>query len=201
MTRTRDQDDLEKCRKCGEMIPELSVSCPECGVDEPSEYRYTAKRKRARLVRAVIGVFVLANAFGFWLIFRDATSPPSPVEAPPAGDFIVWMEAGAELYKKGRYSEAIECYTKALKIKPTEAWVYSVRGIAHGRRGKQDEAIADFSRAMELDPKDGGNYLMRSVAYADQGEKEKSFADLKKACVLGSRDACNIAAGMIKKSQ
>jgi tetratricopeptide (TPR) repeat protein len=59
---------------------------------------------------------------------------------------------GNELHNLGKYSEAIECYDKALEINPNLAGVWREKGVALHKLGRYSEAIKCFDRALKLYP-------------------------------------------------
>jgi tetratricopeptide (TPR) repeat protein len=97
-----------------------------------------------------------------------------------------------EFYEKGKQissvknaDQAIDNYSKAIKINPKFVKAYNNRGIAYIWKKKYDLALADFNKAIELDPKNGKAYNNRAIVYSYQGESGKALQDLKKAKSLG----------------
>ncbi|KAJ4438713.1 hypothetical protein ANN_14660 [Periplaneta americana] len=100
-------------------------------------------------------------------------------------------EEGNEVFKAGRFNEAYNLYTDALKIDPhnksTNAKLYFNRATVCSKLGRLNEAVADCSSALELDE----NYLkalLRRAKYrhanASDGEKkeqEKKFKEVGEA--------------------
>ncbi len=84
------------------------------------------------------------------------------------------------------YSEAIECYSRALELDPSLANVYESRGSAHLSGREYGLAIDDLSKVLELDPDNVSVYyprgacLKRSVAYTAKGEHGLADADFSK---------------------
>ncbi len=60
------------------------------------------------------------------------------------------LEEGNEFYEQGRFDEAIEKYTEAIRVEPTFDAPYYRRGIAYAGQGKKAEAIADFEKFISL---------------------------------------------------
>ena len=101
-------------------------------------------------------------------------------------------ETAEEFYEKGKQiasvenaDQAIDNYSKAIKINPKFAKAYNNRGVAYIWKKKYYLAIADFSKAIELDPKNGKAYNNRAIVYSYQGETGRALEDLKKAKSLG----------------
>jgi|TARA_B100000315_G_scaffold6008_1_gene6020 tetratricopeptide (TPR) repeat protein len=62
------------------------------------------------------------------------------------------FKQGYDLYKKGKFKEAIICYNEVLKIDPKDIDALNNKGIALGKLGKLDEAITCYDEASKIDP-------------------------------------------------
>jgi len=67
-------------------------------------------------------------------------------------DAIEWASKGHDLYALGRYEEAIQCYDKALQIKPNFAGAWSNRGVTLDEIGQFEEAIKSYDKALATKP-------------------------------------------------
>lgn len=72
-----------------------------------------------------------------------------------------WFNKGCILYSQRDYSQASECFTKALEIDPQFGAAYYNRGLCSLSIGKKNEAFADLSRAGELGILPSYNILKR----------------------------------------
>jgi tetratricopeptide (TPR) repeat protein len=72
---------------------------------------------------------------------------------------IAWFQEGEKNSKTGNYSEAIQCYRKALDMNPnmSDAW-YNL-GIACGREKKKSEALECYQKAAQLENKNAQRLL------------------------------------------
>jgi tetratricopeptide (TPR) repeat protein len=52
----------------------------------------------------------------------------------------------------GQHDQAIEDYTRALKLDPRLALAYRNRSLAYAAKGDTEKAKADHERALRLDP-------------------------------------------------
>jgi hypothetical protein len=89
-----------------------------------------------------------------------------------------------QLVRGGRYDEAINECTQALRANPRDADAYLYRGRAYHSRNKPgdlDLAIDDFTHATEFAPDNPEPLYSRSLAYRDLGKPTESAADEKKA--------------------
>ncbi|MBI4644052.1 MAG: tetratricopeptide repeat protein [Deltaproteobacteria bacterium] len=102
-----------------------------------------------------------------------------------AQDVQKYVQQGIEKCELGHYDQALKDFNDALKLKPNDASLYDLRGMAYRCKNMVDLAVKDFNKAMELDPKFGRPYRNRAMVYFDKGEFDKSLADLEKAKSLG----------------
>jgi hypothetical protein len=72
----------------------------------------------------------------------------------------------------------------ALKVTPSDAQTYLLRGKAHFRSENWHKAIAELDRAIDLAPDLAKAYVKRSLARLQIGEREAAIADLKMAASL-----------------
>lgn len=98
---------------------------------------------------------------------------------------------GNEYFDKGRWSEAIAEYTKAIekstgtKNNPVMLTAYTNRAEAYFFINNIDQAIADSTKAVEVDPLSVMPYLNRSKYYIYNDEYNKAIADCDKVLELG----------------
>ena len=96
-----------------------------------------------------------------------------------------FFDEGKKFSSVENADQAIDNYSKAIKINPKFSKAYNNRGIAYTLKNKYDLAIADFSKAIKYDPKNGMAYNNRAIIYSYQGESAKALQDLHKAQSLG----------------
>jgi tetratricopeptide (TPR) repeat protein len=84
---------------------------------------------------------------------------------------VIWCKERRELDK------AIADHTEAVRLAPTEAWVYINRGLAWDARREYDKAIADHTEAVRLDPRYAAAYYNRGTAWYARREYDKAIAD------------------------
>lgn len=60
-------------------------------------------------------------------------------------------DLGVLLAKQGKFTQAVECYRAAIRIRPTAA-AYNNLGIALARSGNRAEAEQAFRKAVAIDP-------------------------------------------------
>ena len=70
---------------------------------------------------------------------------------------------GAVYGEKGDFDNAIENFTKAIRLKPDYANAYNGRGAAYAEKDELHSAIFDFTKVIELDPDDAEAYYNRGM--------------------------------------
>lgn len=99
-------------------------------------------------------------------------------------------------HKSGKYLEAIDNYTKALRLCPLEnqterSVLYSNRAASKIQLNYKKPAVNDCCRALELNPSYVRAYLRRAKLYEDLDNLDKSLADYEKVLEfdLGNHEA------------
>jgi lipoprotein NlpI len=98
---------------------------------------------------------------------------------------LVWQGDNAEqllkdsiaALNKGELPEALELASKALKVAPTRADGYLLRGVIHEHLGNYAAAACDATRCLELDPKTAIAFNHRGSAYFKMGKIAASIED------------------------
>ncbi|CAK4633622.1 hypothetical protein LEN26_002019 [Aphanomyces euteiches] len=96
-------------------------------------------------------------------------------------------EEGNELFKAGRYLDAHDLYSKALRLCPTDdeyaynkAVYFNNRAACLIHLGRPDEAIEDCTQSITLSPTYVKAYMRRSQAYEKIDKLEEALQDVKK---------------------
>src|SRR5262249_60812650 len=61
-------------------------------------------------------------------------------------------EQGAELFRAGRFAEAVACFAQATSLAPGYAVAWGNWGNAHFRLGERDKGLLGHDPALPLDP-------------------------------------------------
>ena len=73
-------------------------------------------------------------------------------------------QKGNDCIKRKKYTEAIEFYTKALKVDPSSYAAYSNRSLGYSNEGDFERALQDATKCLDLTPSFARGYLRKSVA-------------------------------------
>ncbi|KAH9836505.1 TPR-like protein [Rhodofomes roseus] len=174
---TVKQDDQESL--------EVAIQCiGEAFAVDPSD---SAQREKLSIQPAT-----LQNVFDVVLKTREkvgagsaAAAPPTPAApaAPTAEDKAnaekLKAEGNAKMSAK-QYSEAIDAYTKAIALDPTNAVYYSNRAAAYSSKEQHSEATLDAQKAIEVDP----NFVK---AYHRLGHAQYCLGDYNEAAAAFRR--------------
>ena len=63
---------------------------------------------------------------------------------------MTYSNRGFAYYNQEEYEKAIVDYSKSIELDPTDAGVYSLRGLAYELLGDEKKAAADSAKAKEL---------------------------------------------------
>jgi tetratricopeptide (TPR) repeat protein len=131
--------------------------------------RWTGPRFLRVLMAAVMAAIALA----------------SPSFAQPAADKAAKLiESAGQHHEKDEWKAAIGDATEALKLEPSSALAYTIRGDARTQIKDYKGAIADLTEAMRLDPTSRVIYINRGAAYRDSGQTDLALDDLDAAIRL-----------------
>jgi tetratricopeptide (TPR) repeat protein len=127
----------------------------------------------------LIGIVVTKNADGQSArhsspssLAQSTDSAPSPTAAVSAH-----VRQGDRAYAEGKYAEAVEAYTNAIKLYDLNEYAYYNRGIAYRKLKDYKNAIADFTKAIQLNPQGTFTYLYRGMALQASGQSDMAIAD------------------------
>jgi tetratricopeptide (TPR) repeat protein len=106
------------------------------------------------------------------------------------------FDRGHEALRDGNARDAIEEFTRAIKLRPDIAAGYRYRAIAHRAVNDRPSAIADFSEAIAQSPHDAQLYAERASEFLKQQRFDLAIADCNEAIRLdpGRGDVIGIRA-------
>jgi tetratricopeptide (TPR) repeat protein len=115
----------------------------------------------------LLSLFALSS-FGTSAAFAKKP-PPSP--AP-------YVQAANSFMQTNRYKDAIDNYSKAIKLDKNNPALYQQRANANIQMAKPKKAIGDLNKALSLDPNDANTYNLRARAYDALSNYDKEIEDL-----------------------
>ncbi|MDZ7738145.1 MAG: tetratricopeptide repeat protein [Bacteroidales bacterium] len=106
-----------------------------------------------------------------------------------AQNFRKIRKAAEAFVESGKYEDAVEQYTHAIQLKPTDIDMYLERGKAYEAMELYDEAYSDYEKAHVFDPKEPEVlYLLGRVS--NKMEKyDQALAHLNRASAVAKRES------------
>ena len=90
---------------------------------------------------------------------------------------LAWRAKGASAFTQKRYADADAAFSRYLDMKPGDAGILAVRGLARSAEGKFVEALADADKSLGLRASLEAR-LARGTALGGLEQKEESLAEL-----------------------
>lgn len=88
---------------------------------------------------------------------------------------------GRQLFRQGKYAEAIQSFQKALQADPDLAEVHEAIATTHFALKQYDQAVEHFTRVTQLRPVDPKAYINLGAVYNRKEDFQKAADILKKA--------------------
>jgi tetratricopeptide (TPR) repeat protein len=130
------------------------------------------------------------------------------MSADPTADAHDLFDRGHAALAAGDCREALECFNRAITLRPDVAAGYRARARALVGLDRRGEALADLDRAVRLKPDDPAAYAERAELLFRQKSYDAAAADCDRvlaldagwAAVRGLRAQCYAAAGLTDKA-
>ncbi|OGS39426.1 MAG: hypothetical protein A2551_00675 [Elusimicrobia bacterium RIFOXYD2_FULL_34_30] len=150
-------------------------------------YFYTQKTQN--IIRVLILVLLIAVipilsylTYQRCKVWKDSLTLMSDViKKYPDTVTVSYNNRGNSYRDNKEYTQAIEDYTRAVKINPMYAEAFNNRGIAYFNMGDYDNAINDYTKSIELDPNYAKPYSNRGIVYWNINEFSKAEEDFNQA--------------------
>lgn len=114
---------------------------------------------------------LFAGIIVFWTLMTVAVMPWQPST----------VERGLALFNQGKYTEALEVLTQAIKEDPANIRAWNGRGMVKRRLKDLDGAWNDLTKAIELFPRYASAHNNRGRVRADRGDFKGAIADYDRA--------------------
>lgn len=98
------------------------------------------------------------------------------------------VNRGHRWFERGQFIYAVNTYSHAIKINPSNPDTYFFRGLAKFKSGDIEGAEEDFTVAIKIKPDYVGAYINRGIIYKDKGELDNALADFNKVLELKPDD-------------
>jgi Flp pilus assembly protein TadD len=120
--------------------------------------------------------------------FADADKWLTNVTSEIPQDANAWYLLGRTKYNENRFAEAIDCFRKALSLRPKDIKAENNLGLAHQGLNQIDAARTAFETAISWQKdalqKDAQPYLNLGILFLDQGQAAQSVQLLEEAAML-----------------
>ena len=128
------------------------------------------------------------------LLWDDAARLVEHNEEYYPGMERIFYNRGNAFKRLKQYSEAIEDYTKTIKLAGKSGYLtpytYNNRGSTYFENHQYKLALIDFNKTIELDPKHLSAYLGKARTLENLNQSSAAAETYKEACSLGIAEAC-----------
>lgn len=115
----------------------------------------------------------------------DIPSPESVLGAGGMPDSKAWDEKGDMLFRLGRFSEAVECYSRFLWNYPSKVEVWNKKGSCLFNMAKYFEAERCFDNALVIDNRNAQAWYGKACTAIKTLQSDQALDRLKKAIEYG----------------
>ena len=148
--------------------------------------------RRGMFTGIVTAVVLLMSviSWGRVSVWLDTDSILGDIVAKNEGNpnnYLVHYHWGEYYKNAGKYTEAIDQYTRSIEIQPGFYKSYLKRGEVHQMKGNLIPAIVNYNDAIRLDPKLAMAYSNKGWAYFEMGDKVLSIAYTDTALQLDNK--------------
>src|SRR5262245_38035134 len=91
---------------------------------------------------------------------------------------------GSKALNDGDFQEAVECFSRAIRLRPDVSDVYRFRAYAYLEMGDRVRALNDLDQAIRLKPNDAQSYADRAAELFIQRQFDQAIADCDRALKL-----------------
>ncbi len=100
------------------------------------------------------------------------------------GRAAAYQGLGQAYYRVGQRDMAIQAYSEAISINPSDPNAFAGRGDVLSVLQMTADALADYSEAIRLDPTHSRALVGRGIVYGDLGRDDLALSDLSRAIEL-----------------
>ncbi len=146
--------------------------------------------KRAFILLSIVGLLLIPLSvnrlitFSSTLLLWDDAEKLVRDKPGAYGIERIYYNRGTELGQLKRYKEAIDDFSRAIAIHPSDI-MYGNRATAYFFIGDYQQSLRDFDRAIKINPDNANAYYGRAMTYRALGDFKASREDADKSCSLG----------------
>lgn len=118
------------------------------------------------------------------LLFLFGCVPPKEVK-PTERDAKWYFVRGTAMVKAHQYDQAINYFSKALKVNPRHEIAYALRGWCWAKKGDCDRAISDFNEVLQINSRHEKAYAFRGLCWAKKGDYDRAISDFNRILKTG----------------
>src|SRR5262245_61621728 len=107
------------------------------------------------LIGKSFGLILAAAVLSVMLARGQTPDPTVPASVRPV------FERGLTLHRNGDSVGAIRAFDEAIRLQPTFARAYTLRGTAYMLTGDYQKALSDLNQAIRIDPRNAAAYCDR----------------------------------------
>ncbi|XP_041436476.1 small glutamine-rich tetratricopeptide repeat-containing protein beta isoform X2 [Xenopus laevis] len=167
----REQSQQEECTPDEQESLEVAVQCLEtvfklCPGDQHLAVPQTLEDIFSQAVKEITS---------------NKISPSSPSAAEKAEQL---KDEGNAFMKEQNYDAAVDCYSQAIELDPSNAVYYCNRAAAQSQRGKHSESVRDCEKAISIDAKYSKAYGRMGRALVAMSRYKEAIESYQKALDL-----------------
>lgn len=159
---------------------EVAIQCLESsyGIDTSDEQTVAKYQLQKNLLDIFNAQLNVETDQEFSTLSLHEATPEEKEEAE------VLKNKGNDFMKSEKFSDAIECYSQALKLDNKNSVYYCNRAAAYSKLNKHKNAIEDCQRALTIDPLYSKAYGRMGIAYTALDDHESALECYRKALEL-----------------
>jgi tetratricopeptide (TPR) repeat protein len=122
-------------------------------------------------------------------VYRDELSLWQDTVASQPLNSMAYYNLGIELAERHRLTEAIDCYRRAIELKPDYyKALYNLANLL-AQTGRSEEAVVHYRRALEIDPDSADAHFNLGLALANGEDVPQGIAEMELALQIRPDDA------------
>lgn len=159
---------------------EVAIQCLESsyGIDTSDEQTVAKYQIQKNLLDIFNAQLNIETDQDFSTLSLHEATPEEKEEAE------ILKTKGNDFMKAEKFSDAVECYTLALKLDNKNAVYYCNRAAAYSKLNKHKNAIEDCQKALTIDPLYSKAYGRMGIAYTAMEDHESALECYRKALEL-----------------